>query len=82
MSHFNFKKQAIGTMTSFYYSVYTKIRTHFVFFLHIIPVRFNKQKPLFAQESKTMKDSGSSSSKRMMPSCKCPISYLFFSCLN
>ena len=47
----------------------------FSFFLSylnfVIPVMCTKQKPLFAQESKTLKDSGRSS--KMMSSCKWPI---------
>ena len=47
----------------------------FTFFLSylnlVIPARFTKQKHLFAQESKTLKDSCRSS--KMTPTCKWPI---------
>ena len=47
----------------------------FSFFLSylnlVIPVRVKQQKSRFAQESKTLKDSGRSS--KMTSSCKCPI---------
>ena len=47
----------------------------FSFFLSnlnlVIPVRVKQQKSQFAQESKTLKDSGHSS--KMTSSCKCPI---------
>ena len=42
----------------------------------VFPVRFEQQKPLFAQESYTLKDSGNSSSE-MTPSCKWPIAVYF-----
>ena len=51
----------------------------FTFFLSylnlVIPVRFTKHKHLFAQESKTLKDSCRSS--KMTPSCKWSIISVF-----
>ena len=60
-------------INKFYYYDQNPFRFSFNFVNPSEQVRFEEKKPQFAQERKTLKDSGCSHGGKMMSSCKWPI---------
>ena len=61
--------------STFHYQDQNPFRVVFHILNFVPPVRFKQQNPLFAQESKALKDSGRRS--KMTSSCKWPIVTIF-----